>query len=116
MSALEGSCHCGAITVTIPHAPPDANQCNCSICRRLATLWGYYRPSEVCVTGEPAGYRRSDLGEPPGLTLWHCPRCGCTTHWTPTDPEYDRMGVNLRNFAPELLAALPLRHTDGASW
>ena len=50
------------------------------------------------------------------LDLWHCPTCGCTTHWTPTDPAYPRMAVNLRMFDPALWSELPRRLIDGASY
>lgn len=60
--------------------------------------------------GAVASYRRGDRA----LDLWHCPRCGCTTHWTPTEAAYARMGVNLRMFEPALWRDLPLRLIDGA--
>lgn len=108
----QGSCHCGAVHVTIEHEPAEAYECNCSICRRTGALWTYAPPAQITVTGEGDGYRQGDEA----LTLWRCRRCGIVTHWTPTDPAYDRMGVNLRNFDPALLAGLPRTHVDGASW
>lgn len=107
-----GSCHCGRVHITIADDPVDAGECNCSICRRIGGLWTYASPSRVTVTGGGAGYIQGDCA----LTLWHCPACGCTTHWTPTDPAYDRMGINLRMFDPALWEALPRRLIDGASW
>ena len=50
------------------------------------------------------------------LALWRCPDCGCVTHWTPQDAEYDRMGVNLRMFDPSLWEQLPRRLIDGTSF
>jgi hypothetical protein len=50
------------------------------------------------------------------MDLWHCPTCGCTTHWTPTDPAYARMGVNLKMFDIALWGDLPRRLIDGASY
>jgi hypothetical protein len=50
------------------------------------------------------------------LDTWHCGTCGCTTHWTPVDPAYPRMAVNLRMFEPELWQDLPRRLIDGASF
>jgi hypothetical protein len=38
------------------------------------------------------------------------------THWTPTDPDYPRMAVNLRMFDPALWEHLPRRLIDGASY
>ncbi len=106
-----GSCHCGRIALALRDTPVDATACNCSVCRRIAGLWHYPAASLVTVTGEGVAYRQGDGA----LDLWHCPTCGCTTHWTPTDPAYPRMGVNLRMFDAALWQSLPLRHVDGAS-
>lgn len=107
---LHGSCHCSAITLTIAHAPETVSECNCSICRRIAGLWGYFDPAEVTVDGDAGGYRWGDRS----LTVWHCTHCGCTTHWTAADHHYKRMGVNMRMFAPSVLAGIPVEFTDGA--
>jgi hypothetical protein len=107
-----GSCHCGAIEITIQDNPTKASECNCSICRRTGALWTYASPVRVLVTGEGIGYVQGDQV----LTLFHCSTCGVTTHWRSVDPEYDRMGINLRLFDPTLWQALPRQLTDGASW
>jgi hypothetical protein len=39
---LTGSCHCGSIKVKVASKPRQLTSCNCSICRRDGTLWGYY--------------------------------------------------------------------------
>jgi hypothetical protein len=108
----EGSCHCGTIRIVIKGDPVDAGECNCSICRRTGALWTYYSPRKVEVTGVGVGYVQGDAT----LTLWHCKTCGVTTHWSPRDPTYDRMGINLRLFDPALWSALPRQFIDGASW
>jgi hypothetical protein len=66
----------------------------------------------MTVTGDGMAYRQGDRA----LDLWHCPVCGCTTHWTPVDPAYHRVGVNLRMFDPMLWRDLPRRLVDGASY
>lgn len=108
----EGSCHCGAVQVIIEGNPVDATECNCSICRRTGGLWTYREPSQVEITGLGVGYEHGDKT----LTLWHCGTCGITTHWTAHDPDYNRMGINLRLFDPALWNALPRTLVDGASW
>ena len=108
----DGSCHCGAINITIENDPVEASECNCSICRRTGALWTYASPARVAVTGEGIGYVQGDRM----LTLFHCSTCGVITHWSPFDPDYDRMGINLRLFDPELWATLPRQLIDGASW
>ena len=112
---IEGSCHCGAVSLAIPQAPEELASCNCSICRRIGGLWGYYRPEEVAVSdpeGSLAGYVQGDAT----LTNWHCSQCGCTTHWSPRDPALERMGVNLRLFDPAIWEPLPVKLVDGARW
>ena len=110
--SYSGSCHCGAITVTIEDEPVEACTCNCSICRRTGALWTYAAPTSVTLTGEGIGYMHGDKT----LTLVHCPTCGVITHWSPIDPDYNRMGINLRLFDPRLWEALPGKFIDGASW
>lgn len=112
MSEHQGSCHCGRIQLILRETPPDVGECNCSICRRTGGLWHHCAPQVVMVKGEGCSYQQGDRA----LDLWHCPACGCTTHWTATDRAYPRMGVNLRMFDPELWRDLPRRLIDGASY
>ncbi len=107
---IEGSCHCGAVRYTVETAPDTVTDCNCSICRRLGVLWAYYSPRAVTVTGPTATYQWDDRS----LFFHHCQACGCTTHWSPADPVVDRMGVNARLMAPDVLAAARVRRLDGA--
>ena len=112
MSEHHGSCHCGKVRLTLRDEPSEVGECNCSICRRTGGLWHYSHPDNVTIEGEGAGYVQGDCF----LTTWHCPTCGCTTHWTAIDPSYERMGVNLRMFDPALWQDLPRRLVDGASF
>jgi hypothetical protein len=107
-----GSCHCGQVALTLRDEPVEASECNCSICRRNAGLWHYCTPDLVVVDGKGVAYQQGDRA----LDLWHCATCGCTTHWTATDPSYLRMGINLRMFEPSLWRDLPRRFVDGASY
>ena len=107
----EGSCHCGAVRISIPHLPEQLTDCNCSLCRRVAALWAYYRVSEVRILGETAPYIQGDRS----LEMRHCPTCGCVTHWSPSEKAaIDRMGVNVRMMEPATIAACRVRHLDGA--
>ena len=112
MSEQHGSCHCGTVRLTLRDDPVEAGECNCSLCRRIGGLWHYCRPDQVSVEGEEVAYRQGDCS----LDTWHCPTCGCSTHWTAVDPNHDRMGVNLRMFEPALWQDLPRRFIDGASF
>jgi hypothetical protein len=107
---IEASCHCGAVRLEVERAPAELTSCNCSICRRLGTLWAYYAPAQVRVAGGTATYRWGDRT----LDLQRCATCGCVTHWTPVDPGGDRMGVNARLMDPALVAAARIRRLDGA--
>jgi hypothetical protein len=110
--ATQGSCHCGAVTIEIARAPSEVTSCNCSICRRLGTLWAYYSPADVRVTGATATYRWGNKT----IDFHRCPTCGCTTHWSPLpNRKQDRMGINARLLAPEEADAARIRRLDGAS-
>jgi hypothetical protein len=109
---ISGSCHCGAVQLEIPTAPTVLTSCNCSICRRLGSIWAYYSPADVRVTGATATYVWGDKA----LALHHCANCACITHWTPigdTDP--NRMGINTRLFPVEVMSGIRVRRVDGAS-
>ena len=110
---IEASCHCGAVRIDVPAAPETVTSCNCSICRRLGSIMAYYPPREVTVHGATDTYEWGDRM----LAFHRCKICGCTTHWSPTDPATERMGVNARLMPPEILAAARIRKFDGAdSW
>ena len=107
----QGSCHCGAVTFEVATAPTQVTSCNCSICRRLGTLWAYYAPADVRIRGATATYRWGDQE----IDFHHCATCGCTTHWSPIAAGGKRMGINSRLMAPELVAAAKVRYVDGAA-
>ncbi len=109
---ITGSCHCGAVQLEIPNAPTQITSCNCSICRRLGTLWAYYAPADVRITGPTTAYVWGDKA----LALHHCPTCACTTHWSPIgDTNPNRMGIQMRLFAPALISTVRVRRVDGAA-
>jgi hypothetical protein len=113
--SLEGSCHCGAVRLTLPSAPDIGIKCNCSLCRRVGGLWTYYRVGTVQVEGDKLDeYIWGDRT----LRTMRCRNCGSMTHWLPLGTEAgERMGVNLNNFDPGLAQQVRVRHFDGAdSW
>ena len=117
-TAITGTCHCGAIRITVPRTPDFVNECNCTLCTKLGGLWCYFPEDAVRIEAAPgalAAYIRADLDET-WLSTHHCTICGCTTHWTPL-PErtLDRMGVNLRMFGDDVLAEVEVRKVDGRS-
>ena len=111
--AVAGSCHCGAVSFTLTTAPQQVTDCNCSICRRYGTLWAYYPLAQVQFGSLPATdtYIWGDRG----LTFHRCRTCGCVTHWQALDPTHDRMAINARLLAPEVLAGASVKFFDGAN-
>ena len=112
---ITGQCDCGAVSYRFDRTPSKATSCNCSICRRLGTLWIYAPISQVEVTGPTVAYARGEKS----LAIHHCPVCGCTTHWENLRPDEPKahMAVNLNLADPEMIARIPVRHFDGAdSW
>jgi hypothetical protein len=111
---LEGSCHCGAVRVTLPRRPRALTACNCSICRRYGTLWAYYQAAQVRIAHAPGATAWYAWGER-GIHFVRCATCGCVTHWEDArHPRSRRMGVNARLFDPEALGEVRIRRLDGA--
>jgi len=104
-SPLTLSCHCGGITLTVPHAPSVLNECHCTICFAYGALWGYYHPArgEAVTISESDGcnlqsYYRTDGDMTGALAFQRCSRCGCVVAWQRKDPTQGsgKMGVNFR--------------------
>ena len=111
-----GSCHCGAITVTLSRQPDYINLCDCSLCAKSGGAWGYFTASEVRVDGETQSYRRRDYDKP-AVEMQFCANCGTTTHWVLTEHhDGDRVGVNMRIFEPAALDGVEARTLDGRNW
>jgi len=110
----QGTCHCGAVKLTLPATPEVATSCNCSLCRRIGGPWVYFEFGTVRIEGHPehtSAYIQSDGT----LRTIRCRECGCVTHWEPLDPKPGaKHGVHLGNFARELLASVKVRQFDGA--
>ena len=111
---IVGTCHCGAVKIEIPFIPETLTSCNCSLCRRLGSLWAYYEFGSVRISGHPENTQEYIQGDKTLKTI-RCGNCGCTTHWEPINAEPGvRHGVNLRNFDPALLETAKIRRFDGA--
>ena len=112
---LTATCHCGAVRVEIARRPRRVTNCNCSICRRYGTLWAYYKGSDVRISAAPGAIGEYVWGDKT-LRFARCNHCGCITHWEPIQPTPSgRMGVNVRNFEPDVLGPVRIRRLDGAS-
>ncbi|MDH3219604.1 MAG: aldehyde-activating protein [Gammaproteobacteria bacterium] len=114
---LHATCHCGNIRLEAAQLPATLTSCNCSICHRLGALWGYFDAAEVGIkTGaQPlSAYSWGDRS----ITYHCCSRCGCTTHYTMTEPDgRERVAINCRMAPATEIGAIPIRRFDGLiSW
>ena len=111
---ITGSCHCGAVSFEITESPKWLVDCNCSICRRLGTLWGHIEMDSVTVNPAEGGTISYVHGDKT-LAIHTCKVCGCTTHWENLQPEKrSRMAVNFRMCSESDVAAFRVRRLDGA--
>ena len=110
----QGSCHCGAVRLTLPSTPEMATDCNCSLCRRIGGPWVYFssaRSRSRAIRRRPESYIQGDRT----LSTIRCRNCGCVTHWEPIGATPGgRHGVHLGNFDPALIASVRVRRLDGA--
>ena len=112
--SLHGSCHCGAVRITLPAMPETATSCNCSLCRRTGGIWAYFELGSVAIEGHPE-HTESYVWGDRTLRNVRCKTCGVPTHWEPLGSAPGaRHGVNLRNFEPLLLESVRVRRFDGA--
>jgi len=109
---MEGTCHCGSVTWKLAQKPPRLVTCNCSICRKLGTLWAHVPVDDVTLSGETLAYIRKDSDG--DLAFHSCQTCGVTTHWAPTKEDGEVMAVNALLADPEALNGIPRRLFDGA--
>jgi hypothetical protein len=108
---LRGECHCGAVSFEIERAPEFLLECNCSICRRLATQWAYSDKVLIRLNA-PEGTTIAYTWGDKMLAFYSCKTCGCTTHWASlTD---DKIAVNCRLCPPDQTKGIRIRHFDGA--
>jgi len=113
---MTGSCHCGAVSVTVPQRPEYVNFCDCSLCAKTGGVWGYYEERDLTVKGATHTYQRSDYAEP-AVEIHSCPKCGTTTHWITTEHfDGNPAGVNMRIFEPTELIGIEARFPDGRNW
>jgi hypothetical protein len=95
--------------VTIAGAPTELTDCNCTVCRRYGSLWAYFSPRDVTITGETELYAYGEKN----IEFHRCRTCGCLMFWTPSDRTRDRMGINCRMMEPGALAGVRVRKLDG---
>ena len=110
----QGSCHCGAVRLTLPSTPESATSCNCSLCRRIGGPWVYFEWGTVTIEAAPDATHAYVQGDRTLRTI-RCRNCGCVTHWEPISAgPGTKHGVHLGNFDPKLIASVRVRKFDGA--
>ncbi len=114
LDMIQASCHCGAVTIEVARLPDTLTNCDCSICRRYATLWAYYSREDVSISAAPGATLAYAWGAR-SIQFVRCTTCGCVTHWEPRVAERGpRIGVNARLFQPSEIATVRIRRLDGA--
>lgn len=113
---MRGSCHCGKVQVQLSSRPTYVNFCDCTLCAKSGGAWAYFTLDEVETKGKTTVYSRRDYDDP-AVEIQFCPNCGTVTHWhLTTNFSADRIGVNIRLFAPAELAGIEARFPDGRHW
>lgn len=114
---FSASCHCGNISIEASRVPETLTSCNCSICRRYAVVWAYFKTAEVTIKikrEQPRAYFWGDEM----INFMHCSNCGCVTHYTGRGQGdvdgMDRVAINTRMSPIEQVADIRVRHFDGA--
>lgn len=108
------SCHCGEVVLIVDKAPERLTSCNCSICRRYNTLWGYYSPERVEIQDEQQRLSHYVWGDKE-LAFYHCSQCGCVTHYETLPGQPDpRIGANFCLAETENISGITIRKFDGA--
>ncbi len=110
---IHASCHCGAVRLEIAAAPETLTDCNCSICRRMGTLWAYYPLDQVRIVPSE-GATDIYMWDDRAIEFHRCKVCGNVTHWWPVDVSRGCLGVNARLMDLAVLAAARVRKLDGA--
>ena len=109
---MELSCHCGNIQIQV-EKPTQVTQCNCSICSRYMSLWGYYQPDEPQIEIGTAGISSYSWGDNE-INFIRCSNCGCVTHYeTMPGPFKPKVAINF-GMARQQVADVPVRYFNGA--
>ena len=112
MKTFDLECHCGNLKLAANAAPDSMTSCNCSICNRLGALWAYYGGGAVEI--DCAGAEQTYAFGERSITYHRCAECGCTTHYTATQPDGRALvAVNCRMAPLSEIKDIRLREFDG---
>ena len=105
--SIKATCHCGAITVTVPGKPEKPiNECQCTICRRYAAAWAYYSTKVVTIDKQEGALTKKYIWGDKEIEFTWCDNCGCVMYWYPialhkNSDKGKEIGVNSRMMDPE---------------
>jgi hypothetical protein len=109
---MQLSCHCGNVKIEV-EAPVQVTECNCSICSRYASLWGYYDPAQPDISVGSHGTDSYAWGDK-DLDFIRCSNCGCVTHYqTRAGRGEPRVAINF-GLDRGAVRDVPVRYFDGA--
>jgi hypothetical protein len=112
---VRGECHCGNVQFSLDAFGDNAVSCNCSICSRYASIWGFFTESTVNVSIGEAGLTKYSHGDR-SINFLSCGRCGCVTHYTSSASAPDsKVAVNYRMFPSFNASKVMIRSFDGAN-
>jgi hypothetical protein len=109
---MELSCHCGNVQIEA-EKPAQLTQCNCSICSRYMSLWGYYAPEEPIIRVGIKGTESYSWGDNE-LDFIRCSDCGCVTHYQTKQGQPNPVVAVNFGMARNEVAAISVRHFNGA--
>ena len=110
----QGSCHCGQVTFELEARLEYVNECNCSVCRRMGSLWHGTSDKHLCITGGESELTLYQFGT---RTAKHyfCRHCGVHPFTRPRlDPS--KWMVNVRCIDGVDLSSLKIRQFDGINY
>lgn len=111
---FSGSCHCGKLSYTVDEdMPTKAMACNCSICRRRASLHHFTTPDKFAFhgsEGDVSGYEWNKRA----IAHEFCATCGCAPFAHGQSPNGPMIEINLRCADDIDLEALEIERFDGA--
>jgi hypothetical protein len=111
---IRGSCHCGAVRYTADFDPAEAIECNCSICRKKASVLAFTSPDTFTLeSGRDALTVYTWNNEV--IRHQFCRTCGCAPFAEGVGPNGPMVAINLRCADDLDFGAVKITPFDGAS-
>ena len=111
----KGSCHCGAVAYEVEGTIDSGLACNCSMCRRRASLL-WFVPRDKLKINQGADTLSTYTFNHHVIKHRFCPTCGIHTFGEGIDPKGNAMAaINLNCLEDVELDKIPVHHYDGRS-